>query len=115
MEVLVAETVKLSGVEAIKAGSRGLRGTVAEELATESRGGLTDAAYNLLKFHGSYEQYDRDTATARKLGNEAEFELRFDLEDRPGNNWSGYAFTSREGGGESASHRPVLLIVESPN
>jgi sulfite reductase beta subunit-like hemoprotein len=58
---------KLSPTEAIKATSRNLRGTLGEELAApDSRGGLSEAAYTLLKFHGSYEQFDRDTATARK-------------------------------------------------
>ncbi len=56
-----------SGAEGIKQASRGLRGTIAEEIAApEARGGLSEAAYTLLKFHGSYEQHDRDTATARK-------------------------------------------------
>jgi sulfite reductase (ferredoxin) len=56
---------KLSGVETLKQGSIGLRGRLAEELA---EGGIqvSEDAYNLLKFHGSYEQFDRDTATARK-------------------------------------------------
>ncbi len=56
---------KLSGVEALKLGSHHLRGLLAEELAA---GGtqVSEDGYNLLKFHGSYEQYDRDTATARK-------------------------------------------------
>ena len=62
---------KLSGAETLKAASRGLRGTVAEELAVGPeggipKGGVSEAAYNLLKFHGTYEQFDRDTATARK-------------------------------------------------
>lgn len=34
----------------------------------------TEDGYNLLKFHGSYEQYDRDTATARKqIGEEKDY------------------------------------------
>ena len=56
---------KLSGVETLKRESRGLRGRLAEELA---EGGIqvSEDAYNLLKFHGSYEQFDRDSATRRK-------------------------------------------------
>ena len=56
---------KRSGVEFLKEGSRGLRGLLADELAA---GGtqVSEDAYNLLKFHGSYEQYDRDTATELK-------------------------------------------------
>ena len=57
---------KLSGAETLKAASQGLRGDVATELLRPARGGVTDDTYNLLKFHGTYEQYDRDTATARK-------------------------------------------------
>jgi sulfite reductase beta subunit-like hemoprotein len=57
----------LSGAETIKASSRALRGSIAEEIAIpESRGGLSEGAYTLLKFHGTYEQFDRDTATERK-------------------------------------------------
>ena len=56
---------KRSAVELLKESSRQLRGTIADELAA---GGtqVSDGANSLLKFHGSYEQYDRDTATARK-------------------------------------------------
>lgn len=57
----------LSGAETIKASSRALRGSIAEEIAIpEARGGLSEGAYTLLKFHGTYEQFDRDTATERK-------------------------------------------------
>lgn len=60
-------TGKLSGAEGIKSGSQGLRGTIAEELAAaDAPGGLSESAFTLLKFHGTYEQFDRDTATARK-------------------------------------------------
>ncbi len=57
---------KLSGAETLKAGSKGLRGSIAEELTGTARGGVSESAYNLLKFHGTYEQFDRDTATVRK-------------------------------------------------
>ena len=57
--------IKRSAVEALKETSGRLRGSIAEELAA---GGtqVSEDAYNLLKFHGTYEQYDRDTATALK-------------------------------------------------
>jgi sulfite reductase (ferredoxin) len=42
-----------------------LRGQLAEELAAPGSQ-VSEDGYNLLKFHGSYEQFDRDTATARK-------------------------------------------------
>ena len=56
---------KRSAVELLKDSSRRLRGSIGAELAA---GGtqVSDAANSLLKFHGSYEQYDRDTATALK-------------------------------------------------
>ncbi len=66
-------TPKRSGVERLKEGSSFLRGELAAELAA---GGtqVTEDGYNLLKFHGSYEQFDRDTATARKQrGEEKEY------------------------------------------
>jgi sulfite reductase (ferredoxin) len=69
---------KLSPVETLKTESHGLRGTLAAELAA---GGIqvSEDAYQLLKFHGSYEQFDRDTATERKqhkLEKEYQFMLR---------------------------------------
>ncbi|BDG70542.1 sulfite reductase subunit beta [Roseomonas fluvialis] len=58
---------KPSGAETIKADSRALRGSIAAEIATdEVRGGVSEGTYTLLKFHGTYEQFDRDTATERK-------------------------------------------------
>ncbi|MGI4975798.1 MAG: NADPH-dependent assimilatory sulfite reductase hemoprotein subunit [Janthinobacterium lividum] len=71
----MADAVKLSAVEHVKLASQGLRGRLAEELA---EGGIqvSEDAYNLLKFHGSYEQFDRDTATARKQsGVEKEYQF----------------------------------------
>ena len=70
---------KLSGAETLKAGSRGLRGSIAEELTGTPKGGISEGAYNLLKFHGTYEQFDRDTATQRKqagLDKEWQFMVR---------------------------------------
>ena len=74
----IAAPKKLSGVETLKETSHGLRGRLAEELA---EGGIqvSEDAYNLLKFHGSYEQFDRDTATAlkqQKLEKEYQFMVR---------------------------------------
>ena len=69
----------LSGAEALKVSSRGLRGSVAAEIAGHPRGGVSEAAYSLLKFHGTYEQFDRDTATGRKqagLDKEWQFMVR---------------------------------------
>ena len=54
-----------SPFETIKALSRGLRGDIAADLASPSPE-VSETTYGLLKFHGAYEQYDRDTATGRK-------------------------------------------------
>ena len=54
-----------SPVERIKQESRGLRGTLPEELRGPASH-LTDDAKQLLKFHGSYQQDDRDARRGRK-------------------------------------------------
>ncbi len=61
-------TQALTALEGIKATSRGLRGTISAELADDSTISVGDASHGLLKFHGTYEQYDRDTATELKQG-----------------------------------------------
>ncbi len=62
-----------SAVELVKESSRRLRGTIVAELAADGTQ-VSDAAEALLKFHGTYEQYDRDTATAlKKQGLEKEY------------------------------------------
>ncbi|MGH6953723.1 MAG: NADPH-dependent assimilatory sulfite reductase hemoprotein subunit, partial [Alphaproteobacteria bacterium] len=64
-----------SKVEATKRASHGLRGTIAEEIARPGRQ-VSDDAHQLLKFHGTYQQYDRDSATRRKQeGLEKEFQF----------------------------------------
>ncbi|HMG49318.1 MAG TPA: NADPH-dependent assimilatory sulfite reductase hemoprotein subunit, partial [Inquilinus sp.] len=66
---------KLSAVEGVKEQSRFLRGDIAADLSAPGTS-VTEASYNLLKFHGSYEQYDRDTATAlKKQGLEKEYQF----------------------------------------
>jgi len=66
---------KLSHVEEIKDDSIYLKGNLAEEMSSEG-GAVSDDAYELLKFHGSYFGYDRDTATQRKkAGLEKEWEF----------------------------------------
>jgi sulfite reductase (ferredoxin) len=51
-------------VEGLKAASRGLRGTLAEELANDAPD-FTGDATNLIKFHGFYQQDDRDIRRER--------------------------------------------------
>ncbi|HWS26247.1 MAG TPA: sulfite reductase, partial [Xanthomonadales bacterium] len=55
----------LSPVETIKANSRFLRGTLVESLADAYTGGLREPDQTLLKFHGSYQQDDRDLREER--------------------------------------------------
>jgi sulfite reductase (NADPH) hemoprotein beta-component len=53
-------------VEDIKRSSRGLRGTVEESLRDPVTGALRDTDQVVLKYHGSYQQDDRDIREARR-------------------------------------------------
>lgn len=55
-----------SPVEQIKADSRNLRGTLAESLADPLTGALREPDTQLLKFHGSYQQDDRELRDERR-------------------------------------------------
>ena len=54
-------------VEDIKRGSRGLRGQLLESLADNITGALREADQTLIKYHGSYQQDDRDIREERRL------------------------------------------------
>ena len=56
---------KRSAVEGIKEKSRWLRGTIADELANPDSDHLGEEDKQLLKFHGSYQQEDRDARKTR--------------------------------------------------
>jgi sulfite reductase (ferredoxin) len=56
-------------VEEIKAESRALRGKIQESLGAESSH-FSEDEYQLLKFHGTYQQDDRDQRAARKAQNQ---------------------------------------------
>ncbi|HEU5369798.1 MAG TPA: NADPH-dependent assimilatory sulfite reductase hemoprotein subunit [Ktedonobacterales bacterium] len=58
-----------SKVEQIKMNSRHLRGQIVEELAQPTTH-FSDAQVQLLKFHGMYQQEDRDARQARKAAKE---------------------------------------------
>lgn len=62
-----SSTPALSHVEHIKAESRLLRGTLTESLNDDITGGLRADDQPLLKFHGSYQQDDRDVREERRL------------------------------------------------
>jgi sulfite reductase (ferredoxin) len=55
----------ISKAEAIKQQSRQLRGNLAADLA-DTAAPFDKTGYSLLKFHGIYQGYDRDSATERK-------------------------------------------------
>ena len=55
-----------SPVEIIKKAARGLRGTLAESLADPLTGAIRDSDTQLIKFHGSYQQDDRDIRAERE-------------------------------------------------
>src|SRR5678815_6112241 len=55
----------LSSVEKIKTQSNGLRGTIKESLLDELTGAVNEDDANLFKFHGMYQQDDRDRREER--------------------------------------------------
>lgn len=57
---------KPSPVEHIKINSNYLRGTITESLADQTTGAITPDDTQLIKFHGSYQQTDRDLDAERK-------------------------------------------------
>ena len=57
---------KLHKNEGIKAGSRYLRGTILEGLADASTGSISADDQQLTKFHGVYQQDDRDVRNQRR-------------------------------------------------
>jgi len=61
----VAQIETASKAEAIKQQSRQLRGNLARDLA-DTAVPFDKTGYSLLKFHGIYQGYDRDSATERK-------------------------------------------------
>src|SRR6188768_4247421 len=71
-EVLDPTTVKPakvdppSPVEVIKKASRGLRGSLVESLADPLTGAIRESDTQLIKFHGSYMQDDRDLRAERE-------------------------------------------------
>ena len=66
----MAQIDTVSKAEAIKQQSRQLRGKLAEDLA-DTATPFDNAGYSLLKFHGVYQGYDRDSATERKQRGDA--------------------------------------------
>lgn len=70
---------KLSPIETIKTKSNGLRGTLQESLTDEITGAVREQDHALIKFHGMYEQDDRDLReerAAKKLDKLYSFMIR---------------------------------------
>lgn len=63
----MAEQKNLTVVEKIKKASDGLRGTLKESLQDELTGAVREQDHALVKFHGMYEQDDRDLREERAL------------------------------------------------
>ncbi|HEX3538702.1 MAG TPA: NADPH-dependent assimilatory sulfite reductase hemoprotein subunit [Stellaceae bacterium] len=61
----MVEIDSISKAEAVKQQSRQLRGRLAKDLADTTQP-FDKEGYSLLKFHGIYQGYDRDSATERK-------------------------------------------------
>ncbi|MDE3236012.1 MAG: assimilatory sulfite reductase (NADPH) hemoprotein subunit [Bacteroidota bacterium] len=61
----MSEQNNLSAIEKIKMKSDGLRGTIAESLQDELTGAIREDDQALLKFHGMYQQDDRDLRESR--------------------------------------------------
>ncbi len=73
------ESVKKSKVEYIKEASIGLRGSIVAELADQTTDLVADETTKLLKFHGTYQQDDRDLRKERRkegLGKAYSFMVR---------------------------------------
>jgi sulfite reductase (NADPH) hemoprotein beta-component len=62
----MSEEKKLSANEHIKTRSNYLRGTIADGLADHSTGAMSEDDQQLLKFHGTYQQDDRDLRAERR-------------------------------------------------
>ena len=60
------QSVKLTRNEGLKEGSTTLSGTIAQTLADESSDRFSDDDYEFLKFHGIYQQDDRDKRKVAK-------------------------------------------------
>lgn len=78
----MAEKKNLSPVEKIKEKSDALRGTLAESLQNEITGQISEDDKSVIKFHGIYEQDDRDRREERaqkKLERDYSFMIRLRL------------------------------------
>ncbi len=78
----MSEKNNLSPIEKIKTESKGLRGTIKESLQDEITGAIREDDQALIKFHGMYQQDDRDRRderAAKKLDRLYSFMIRLRL------------------------------------
>ena len=59
------KTTKLSAVETVKSQSNYLRGSIKQSLKDNLTGSIVESDQQLIKFHGSYQQDDRDIRSRR--------------------------------------------------
>jgi sulfite reductase (NADPH) hemoprotein beta-component len=88
----MSEEQPLSGIEKIKQASDGLRGEIVESLRDEITGAIREGDQALIKFHGMYQQDDRDRREERaekKLDRLYSFMIRLRLPGGflTGNQW----------------------------
>jgi sulfite reductase (NADPH) hemoprotein beta-component len=62
---MASSNTSLSPIEKIKTASHGLRGTIIQSLADEITGAISEDDQALIKFHGMYQQDDRDVRDER--------------------------------------------------
>ncbi|MEK6781788.1 MAG: NADPH-dependent assimilatory sulfite reductase hemoprotein subunit [Bacteroidota bacterium] len=80
----MSQKVNLSPIEKIKKESHGLRGTIRESLLDEITGAIREDDQAVIKFHGLYQQDDRDVREVRakkKLDRLYSFMIRLRLPD----------------------------------
>ncbi|MCX8491805.1 MAG: hypothetical protein ORN54_12125, partial [Cyclobacteriaceae bacterium] len=78
----MAQNTNLSPIEKIKKQSDGLRGTLVESLEDEITGAISEEDQAVIKFHGMYQQDDRDSReerAAKKLDRLYSFMIRLRL------------------------------------
>ena len=66
-DVMTPDSLRAGAAEGVKIASRRLRGTLADSLADPLTGAIVEADAQILKFHGSYQQDDRDLRDERRL------------------------------------------------
>lgn len=80
-------------VESIKAQSQGLRGSIADELAN-NESYFTEAAKQLIKFHGMYQYEDRDARQKDRTAKQYQFMIRTKL---PGGQLTAEQYLAQDG------------------